>query len=92
MRTNNNTENNINDNNDNNPYANVLDNYLKYISNLERNPRNDPRVVQEIKRRWRRCMVKHPTIFSKCFSDNPQLLEESKREVAAILYRMEHPS
>jgi hypothetical protein len=70
----------------------VLYNYLRYISNLEQNPRNDPKVVTEIKRRWRREMVKHPRWFIMGFSDNPQLLEEVKREVAVMLYRLEHPS
>jgi len=86
---------NTNNNNtsiNNDPYANVLDNYLRYISNLERNPRNDQRVAAEIKRRWQREMTKHPIIFMKAFSGDPRLLEEAKREVAVMLYRMEHPS
>lgn len=74
------------------PYANVLDNYLRYISNLEQNPRNDPKIVAYIKRVWRREMTKHPTIFAKVFSDDPKLFEEAKREVAVVLYKMEHPS
>jgi hypothetical protein len=86
------SHNNNNNNNDKDQYANVLDNYLKYISNLEANPRNDRAVIAELERRWRREMVKHPTIFAKCFSDNPSLLEEAKREVAFLLYQMDHPS
>jgi hypothetical protein len=37
-------------------------------------------------------MIQHPTIFAKAFSDDPALLEEAKREVAFLLYEMEHPS
>jgi ankyrin repeat protein len=76
----------------NNPFANVLDNYLRYIDNLELDtPPIDKEIAQEIKRLWRREIIKNPTIFAKCFSDNPSLLAEAKREVAQRLYEMEHP-
>jgi hypothetical protein len=34
-------------------------------------------------------MVKHPTILAKCFSDNPGLFGEAKREVDTMLHEME---
>jgi hypothetical protein len=83
-------ENNNNADN-NNPYANVLDNYLRYISNLEQNPKNDPELVQKVKQLWRREMIKHPTIFMKCFSDNPILYQEAMEEISRLEYEMKYP-
>jgi hypothetical protein len=79
---------NNNNNDNNNPFTNVVDNYLKYIENVEQTLGKDNWLAQKMKRVWMPEMVKHPIIFATCFSDNPALFEEAKREVATLLYEM----
>ena len=74
---------------------NSLANYHRFLENLERTrvrTDRDREILKEIRKAWDNEMIERPQIFMKYFSDDPKLMEEAKREIAEMLYKMEHPS
>jgi hypothetical protein len=86
--TENNNSNNDDDNN-NNTYANVVNNFFRFITNAEQNPKVNKERLADFKQKWLRESNKRPTLFAKIWSDNPELFKEAKQEYAMRLAELQ---